>query len=161
MKDGNPRSPSLHQLLYSTVTLWFLTGCNSPAPLPKAEVTEVPRVAQSLSSKTNSIPDSVRLKDGPMGAYNWEVANKIRASWYRLMEGKSSITRGQVEVEFTLNADGAVSDVKIKQSDLPSEWGALAVQAIEIGAPYAAWPKLIRQSIGSDQKLITFTFFQN
>ena len=105
--------------------------------------------------------DSMDAKATPFGEYDRQLIEAIQNQWYALLDSKSfSRDRiGRVIVQFRLNKDGRVSDMKVLNSDVGDVLTYVCQSAISEPAPYAPWPSDMRRMIDADYREVRFTFY--
>ncbi|HZV34434.1 MAG TPA: energy transducer TonB [Verrucomicrobiae bacterium] len=97
----------------------------------------------------------------PFGEYDRELIDAITTHWWDLLDRKefSQDRTGKVTVQFTLRADGRVTDVHVVRSDVGDLLASVCELAITDPAPYAPWPGDMRRFYAKDSLDITFTFW--
>jgi outer membrane biosynthesis protein TonB len=99
----------------------------------------------------------------PFGAYDAAIVAAIQERWYGLLEERSyaSDKSGKVVLEFRLNYDGRVTDLKVVQNTVDELLCLLCQKAILDPSPFARWPAEMRRLNSSDSREVRFTFFYN
>jgi len=64
-----------------------------------------------------------------------------------------------VVLEFNLNSDGRITDMKVINSDVDEFMMYLCQRAVLDPAPFEKWPSDMRRIIGSDRREVRFTFY--
>jgi len=121
-----------------------LTSCESPEGKPTLH--------------PPSKPDPIFAK------YDRAVIRKVESRWYALLDGRgfrSGEKKGRVILEFRLNANGSVSDMKVVKNELDDSYAAACQSAVNDVAPFPPWPEDARKRFGWDHRLVTFTFYYN
>lgn len=97
----------------------------------------------------------------PFGEYDRELIDAITTHWWDLLDRKefSQDRTGKVTVQFTLRADGRVTDVHVVRNDVGDLLASVCELAITDPAPYAPWPVDMRRFYAKDSLDITFTFW--
>ena len=105
--------------------------------------------------------DSLDAKATPFGEYDRQLIEAIQNRWFDLLEEKSfSRDRtGRVVLEFNLNADGRITDMKIVENTVDELLAYVCEKAVMDPAPYAPWPADMRRLLDSNQRDIRFTFY--
>ena len=62
-------------------------------------------------------------------------------------------------LEFNLNYDGRITDMKMDSCDVGEILGLLCQKAVIFPQPYEKWPSEMRAMIGGNKRLVTFTFY--
>jgi hypothetical protein len=105
---------------------------------------------------------SLDVKATPFGAYDLAFIRAVEARWYSLLDSSSYVERsGKVVVEFRLNSDGRISEIKMNENDVGDILGLICQRAITDPAPFAKWPSDMRRAIGANYREVTFTFYYN
>ena len=104
---------------------------------------------------------SLDAKATPFGAYDRAFIEAVRQRWFDLLDNLSAAgyQRGRVELQFRLNFDGRISDMKIVSSNVGDLLGLLCVKAVQDPAPFEKWPREMRQMVDRDYRELRFTFF--
>lgn len=97
------------------------------------------------------------------GAYDRAFIDAVSSRWYDLLDNMSydSYHSGFVKMEFNLNYDGRITEMKVLETTVPETLTLLCQKAVLDPAPYERWPREMRLMIGGDDRRITFTFFYN
>jgi len=94
------------------------------------------------------------------GAYDAQLLEAVRQSWYELIDSTKPQGTGTVVITFNLHSDGSISQVSVQRNN--SGNGMLenvAIGAIRKPAPFAKWPSSMIREIGATQTQIIFTFY--
>lgn len=101
-------------------------------------------------------------KATPFGQYDAEFIAAVEQAWHNLLENNQLSQRsGRVVLEFKLNADGRITNMKVDGNEVGEILGMLCQRAVQDPAPYPRWPADMRRVIGSNTREIRFTFFYN
>jgi len=101
-------------------------------------------------------------KATPFGQYDAEFIAAVEQAWHNLLENNQLSQRsGRVVLEFKLNADGRITNMKVDGNEVGEILGMLCQRAVQDPAPYRRWPADMRRVIGSNTREIRFTFFYN
>ena len=93
--------------------------------------------------------------------YDNAVVTKVSNHWYQMMDTNLFETpppAGQAKLEFRLFSDGHVRDIRVDSATVEERRVALCRRAILDCAPFADWPKEMRQTYTNDYRVIYFTF---
>lgn len=126
-------------------------GSAQAKPMPRAR----PRLpAELLTGPLMQSQGSARLRGtlaidatfSEFGEYQQQFFAAIQAGWYQEIEFFQPIdTATRVVVQFTLQADGAVSDVSVLQSNASQIASVLCESAISKRSPFRVWsPDMVR-----------------
>jgi outer membrane biosynthesis protein TonB len=99
-------------------------------------------------------------KATPFGAYDAQMFDAIQQYWDNELYSQnfSQDRTGRVTLQFHLNADGTVTDMKVLSNDVGDVLGYVCLQAVEVPAPFAKWPSDMRRMVGDNYRQITMTF---
>jgi len=106
-----------------------------------------------------SMKSALDAKGSPIGAYDEQFVEAVKARWYQLLENRSANVPGKVVVEFRLHPDGRITDLKVTQNEVSELLAMICQQAILDPAPYLPWPKQMRLEIPADFRDVQFTFY--
>jgi hypothetical protein len=102
-------------------------------------------------------------KATPFGAYDAAFVNAVSDRWFALLDQKryDGYQRGKVVLQFALNSDGRITDMKVQEATVGLDLSLICEMAVLDPAPYAPWPSDLRRLVGSNQRKVQFTFFYN
>ena len=104
----------------------------------------------------------VDAKATSFGSYDYKFIKAVEQRWYDLLESHSFPQRsGRVVLEFKLNFDGRVTEMKVNGNEVGDMLGLLCERAVLDPAPFDRWPSDMRRAIPMDYREVTFTFFYN
>jgi outer membrane biosynthesis protein TonB len=97
------------------------------------------------------------------GAYDAAIVAAIQERWYGLLDERSyaSDKAGKVVLEFKLNYDGRVTDMKVAENTVDELLCLLCQKAILDPSPFARWPGEMRRLINGEFREVRFTFYYN
>jgi hypothetical protein len=103
------------------------------------------------------------VKATGFGAYDRAFIDQISDRWYDLLDSMSydAYRQGKVVVQFVLNYDGRISEMKVVESTVTETLSLLCQKAVLDPAPFDKWPREMRLMVGEDSRRITFTFNYN
>lgn len=106
---------------------------------------------------------SLDAKATPFGSYDAALIEAIQSRWYDLLDQISynNYRSGRVVVQFRLNYDGRITDMRIAETTVGDTLALLCQKAILDPAPYEKWPQEMRQMADKDYRDISFTFYYN
>ena len=106
---------------------------------------------------------SLDAKATPFGSYDAALIEAIQSRWYDLLDQISynNYRAGRVVVQFRLNYDGRITDMRIAETTVGDTLALLCQKAILDPAPYEKWPREMRQLADKDFRDISFTFYYN
>ncbi len=119
------------------------------------------KMKQDGGVKRNRILPSFDTKATPFGEYDARIIAAIQQRWYDLLDNPVfAVARtGKVTLEFRLNYDGRVTDMRVVECTVDDMLSLLCQRAITDPAPYERWPSDMRRLIGADHRVVQFTFF--
>jgi len=97
------------------------------------------------------------------GAYDRAFIDAVSSRWYDLLDNMSfdAYRSGFVKMEFILNYDGRITEMKILETTVTETLTLLCQKAVLDPAPFEKWPREMRLMVGEDLRRITFTFYYN
>lgn len=149
---------------------------NSQAESKQPQVRQRPRTLAQARQMKGIIEGKTMKQDGGVarsaevalldvegksfGAYDAGVVAAIQSRWYGLLEDRQyALERsGRVVLEFRLQQDGRITDMKVLDNDVGDFWALICQKAVEDPAPYPKWPAEMRREIGRDYREVRFTF---
>ncbi len=151
------------------------TEGDAPKPKPKTVAEAKARLGQqrlataSERSKQDggvrerNIASSLDAIGSPFGAYDAVIVAAIQERWYGLLEERNyaSDRTGKVVLEFRLNYDGRVTDMKVVENTVDEILCLLCQKAIMDPSPFARWPSDMRRMANADYRDVRFTFYYN
>jgi outer membrane biosynthesis protein TonB len=119
------------------------------------------KLAQEGGVRRFSVSPSLDVKGTPIGNYDARLVNAVQECWWALLEQQRySLDRlGVVMIEFRLTMDGRIADMKVVESDVGDIYTTICQLAITKPSPYEKWPADMRRLVGSDSRLVRFTFY--
>ncbi len=105
---------------------------------------------------------SLDAKGSQLGEYDQQLIAAIKEHWYDLLDqhAYASDRRGKVVLQFSLHADGSVTDLHIAENTVGVVLGELCRRAVWDPSPFAKWPANMRAMMG-DTRNVQFTFYYN
>jgi outer membrane biosynthesis protein TonB len=112
-------------------------------------------------ARRGTIAEDVKVMG--FGAYDRAFIDAVSDRWYDLLDNMSydSYRQGKVVVQFVLNYDGRISEMKVVESTVSETLSLLCQKAVLDPAPFDKWPREMRLMVGEDSRRITFTFNYN
>ena len=106
---------------------------------------------------------SVDAKATPFGAYDGLFIAAVQSRWYSLLDSRDFARdrTGKVVVEFRLNYDGRITEMKEVENNVGELLGLLCQKAVLDPAPFDKWPSDLRRMVGADYREVRFTFYYN
>jgi len=105
----------------------------------------------------------VDAKGTSFGAYDTAFIEAVSQRWYDLLDTirYDGYKQGRVVLQFHLNFDGRITEMKVAESTVGEMLSLLCQKAVLDPAPFEKWPREMRLMVGSDSRPIQFTFFYN
>ena len=102
------------------------------------------------------------VKATGFGAYDRAFIDAVSSRWYDLLDNMSydAYQPGRVKLEFNLNYDGRITEMKILETTVTETLTLLCQKSVLDPAPFEKWPPDMRRMMGESRR-ITFTFFYN
>ena len=121
------------------------------------------KMKQEGGVKRRALVSSLDVRATPFGAYDAEVIAAVQNRWYYLLDSRDFARdrTGKVVLEFRLNYDGRITEMKVAENSVDELLCLLCQKAILDPAPYARWPSDMRRLVGADYREVRFTFFYN
>ena len=106
---------------------------------------------------------SLDAKATGFGAYDRAFIDAVSSRWYDLLDTASydGYRSGQVVLEFNLNYDGRITEMKLVKSTVTELLTLFCQKAVLDPSPFDKWPREMRLLFNSDSRRITFTFNYN
>jgi hypothetical protein len=95
---------------------------------------------------------------GPFKDYDTAFRDSITQRWDTLLAGSKSRRIGKVVLQFRLNYDGSITDLKVLEDEVGSEQLAVCEKAVSLSSPFQPWPQDMIRLIGANYREMTFTF---
>lgn len=105
----------------------------------------------------------VDAKGTSFGAYDAAFITAVSQRWYDLLDGikYDGYQPGKVVLQFHLNYDGRITEMKVAESTVGEMLSLLCQKAVLDPAPFEKWPREMRLMVGRDTRPIQFTFYYN
>jgi hypothetical protein len=148
----------------------------TPQPKPRRIAEALARLAQKDPSRAarekikqdggvrqRNVASSLDAIGSPFGVYDAAIVAAIENRWFGLLDERAyaSDRSGRVVLEFRLNYDGRVTDMKVVENSVDEILCLLCQKAILDPSPYARWPSDMRRQMNEDYREIRFTFYYN
>jgi outer membrane biosynthesis protein TonB len=119
------------------------------------------QMRQDGGARRQALVPSFDVKATPFGAYDEAFIEAVQQHWYDLLDSQkfAQDRTGKVTVQFHLNYDGSITELKILDNNVGELLGYVCQEAIAEPAPFAAWPTEMRRMVGENFREITFTFY--
>jgi hypothetical protein len=119
------------------------------------------QMQQEGGTRRQALVPSLDAKSTPFGDYDSRFIAAVTQRWYDLLDSQkfASDRRGRVTLQFHLNYDGSISDIKILNNEVGELLSYVCQEAITDPSPYAPWPSDMRRMVGANFREIVFTFY--
>jgi len=113
--------------------------------------------------KRFALEPSLDVRATPFGAYDAAIIAAIQKRWYDLLGEREFAANysGKVVLEFRLNSDGRVTEMKVDETNVTELLALLCQRAVQDPAPFAPWPADLRRLVGKEYREVRFTFYYN
>ncbi len=121
------------------------------------------KMKQDGGVNRSHIEASFDVKATAFGAYDAAFIQAVEQRWFDLLDNMSynGYRRGKVLVQFHLNYNGSISDLKVVEENVGLELSLMCQKAISDPAPYDKWPREMRLMVDKDYREIQFAFYYN
>ena len=130
---------------------------SGPAAPPETNVVPLSLPSEPMRSPGRGYT-TFDKRSSPFPDYDEKMVRTIEKRWLELTPRIQMRGRGEVVVEFKLNAEGGVADVHVRPTRLLGIGVEICQQAILESAPFDPWPAEMRRVLGDRTREITFTF---
>lgn len=119
------------------------------------------KMHQEGGVKRSRLTASFDTRATTFGAYDAAFIQAVQQHWYDLIDANSAseMRTGRVVLEFNLNYDGRITDMKVIDSDVNDLMIYMCQRAVLDPAPFEKWPSDMRRTIGSDVREVRFSFY--
>jgi hypothetical protein len=119
------------------------------------------QMKQEGGTRRPELVSSLDVKASPFGDYDSKFIEAVTQRWYDLLDSRQfAMDRsGKVTLQFHLNYDGSIVDMKVLGNTVGDVLGYVCQKAVTDPAPFAPWPGEMRRIIGENYREITFTFY--
>ncbi len=146
------------------------------APQPEEQPQPRPRTLRQALAMQNQLPGQVMKQEGGVrrhaiapsldvkvtgfSDYDRRFIEEVTQRWYDLLESQRfTLDRtGRVVLQFRLNYDGSISDMRIAENTVGDLLGYVCQKAVLDNAPFERWPTNMRLELG-DYCDVQFTFY--
>jgi outer membrane biosynthesis protein TonB len=118
------------------------------------------QMRQDGGVQRHSIVPSFDVKLTGFGDYDERFYQAVSQHWWDLLDSQQFARdrTGKVVLQFHLNYDGTITDMKVVQNDVGELLGYVCQKAVFDPAPFERFPNDMREKLG-DYASIQFTFF--
>jgi hypothetical protein len=134
-----------------------------PRTLAAAKALAGEKMKQEGGVRRERIIPSVDAKATAFGVYDELFIAAVQSRWYGLLDSRDFARdrTGKVVVEFRLNYDGRITEMKEVENEVGELLGLLCQKAVLDPAPFEKWPSDLRRLVGADYREVRFTFYYN
>ena len=121
------------------------------------------RARQDGGVRQRNVMSTLDAVGSPFGVYDAAIVAAIQNRWYNLLDERSyaSDRTGKVVLEFRLNYDGRITDMRVVEHTVDEILSLLCQKAVLDPSPYAKWPSDMRRMAEADYREVRFTFYYN
>ncbi|HSY73890.1 MAG TPA: hypothetical protein VK810_00325 [Dongiaceae bacterium] len=127
------------------------------------KLSQVPGVQMKQNGGVHhhSIVPSFDAKSTPFGNYDAALFDAMQQYWDDELDriNYDGSQTGKVALQFHLNYDGSISDMKVLNSTVGQTMTLMCEMAVLNPSPYAAWPRDMRLIIGDHYRDVLLTFY--
>lgn len=118
------------------------------------------QMKQDGGVQRQSLSPALDVKATGFGDYDAALIEAIQQRWYDLLDSQQfALDRsGKVVLQFRLNYDGTITDMRVAQNTVGDLLGYVCEKAVIDPAPFAKWRTDMRLKLG-DSRDIQFTFY--
>ncbi|MBI3414382.1 MAG: hypothetical protein HY043_03530 [Verrucomicrobia bacterium] len=123
-------------------------------------IIQAPKMKQEGGVQRLGAP-TLDVKGKSFGAYDAAIVEAVQQRWYDLLKDYryANDGAGKVVLEFHLNQDGRITEMKTASSDVDEILSLFCQRAVLDPNPYAAWPLEMKREIGASFREVRFTFY--
>lgn len=121
------------------------------------------KMKQEGGVRQYAVESSLNVRATPFGAYDAAIIAAIQQRWYALLD-QNEFARdrsGHVALDFHLNYDGRVTEMKVAENTVGEVLSAICQRAVLDPSPFAKWPSDMRRLVGANFREVRFTFYYN
>lgn len=121
------------------------------------------KVKQAGGVKRFSLEPAFDVRATPFGSYDAAIIAAIQKRWYDLLAGRdfAASYSGKVVLEFRLNSDGRITDMRVSENGVTGLLALLCQRAVQDPAPFKPWPPDLKRMVGKEFREVRFTFYYN
>jgi hypothetical protein len=121
------------------------------------------KMKQDDGSKRLRLEASFDTRATPFGVYDRAFIDAVQSRWYDLLDNMSydGYRRGMVVLQFHLNYDGRITEMKVLEHTVTETLSLLCEKAVSDPSPFDKWSREMRLMVGKDYREIKFTFYYN
>jgi outer membrane biosynthesis protein TonB len=126
-------------------------------------ILEGPKMKQEGGVRRLALASSMNVRATPFGAYDAAFIAAVQARWFNLLDERTfaGSQSGKVVVEFNLNRDGRITEMRVVESEVSETLSWVCQRAILDPAPYRPFPPDLRRMLQRDFRPVRFTFYYN
>lgn len=117
------------------------------------------QMQQDGGVQRSALAPSLDVKLTGYGDYDSAFIDAVTQRWFDLLDNLqyAGERRGKVVLQFRLNSDGSIADMKVLENTVGDVLGGVCEKAVFDPSPYAKWTTDMRLALGNS-RLILFTF---
>lgn len=119
------------------------------------------KMKQDGGVQRRRVVPSFDAKGSTFGEYDAALIRAVSDAWHGMVDDREFARDkiGKVVVQFHLNYDGTVSDMKVLENTVDMTLEIPCRRAISDPSPFLPWPGDMRRIIGAEFREVTFTFY--
>jgi hypothetical protein len=119
------------------------------------------QMQQEGGTRRQALVPSLDAKATPFGDYDSRFVGAVTQRWYDLLDSQrfSQDRSGKVTLQFHLNSDGSITDMKILENTVGDMLGYVCTESVMDPSPFEKWPSDMRRMVGENFREMTFTFY--
>jgi outer membrane biosynthesis protein TonB len=121
------------------------------------------KMKQDGGARKERLEASFDTKASAFGDYDRAFIDAVSERWYDLLDNMSydGYRRGTVVLQFHLNYDGRITEMKVLENTVTGTLSLLCEKAVSDPSPFDKWSRDMRLMVGKDFREIKFTFYYN
>ena len=131
--------------------------------MPVATASPRSREKRGLCESPGRLDTGLDAKATPFGVYDAAFISAVESRWFALLDNMSydGYRRGRVVLQFRLNSNGYITEMKVVENNVGETLGLLCQKAVQDPSPFDKWPKEMRLLVDKDYREIQFAFYYN
>lgn len=120
-----------------------------------------PKMKQEGGKRRASLAANLDVRAMPFGSYDAAFIAAVQARWFSILDQRDFVRNetGRVVLDFRLNQDGRITEMRIAESSVSDTLAWICQQAVMDPAPYDPFPRDLRRQMAHDYREIRFTFY--
>jgi hypothetical protein len=121
------------------------------------------KMKQDAGVRRFQVVASFDAKLTAFGMYDAAFIEAVEQRWFALLDSMSydGYRHGRVVLQFHLNYDGRITEMKVVENNVGETLGLLCQKAVLDPAPFEKWTREMRLQLDKDYRDIQFAFYYN